>query len=158
MATLTSRARLVVERGERSATGTKAWVQLALNVLLLICVPVGLCVAKVSKVVATQRGLRERSTAAAVEFLRAHPESGAIYNDYGWGGYLIWKLYPQRKVYIDGRADVYGDAFMEETRGRRRAAQLARAAERYGVRTVFIKPKRADSRACSARRELAERL
>lgn len=27
-----------------------------------------------------------------------------IYNDYGWGGYLIWKGVP---VYIDGRADVY---------------------------------------------------
>ncbi len=31
------------------------------------------------------------------------------YNDYGWGGYLIWRGIP---VFIDGRADVYGDEFM----------------------------------------------
>ncbi|MGI9624601.1 MAG: hypothetical protein ACR2PK_17345 [Acidimicrobiales bacterium] len=31
------------------------------------------------------------------------------YNAYGWGGYLIWRDVP---VFIDGRADVYGDEFM----------------------------------------------
>ena len=34
-----------------------------------------------------------------------------IYNSYNWGGYLIWEGVP---VFIDGRADVYGDAFMDE--------------------------------------------
>jgi hypothetical protein len=32
------------------------------------------------------------------------------FNAYQWGGYLIWRDLP---VYIDGRADVYGDEFME---------------------------------------------
>lgn len=32
------------------------------------------------------------------------------YNKYLWGGYLIWHDIP---VFIDGRADVYGDDFME---------------------------------------------
>ncbi len=32
------------------------------------------------------------------------------YNAYGWGGYLIWRDVP---VFIDGRADVYGDEFMD---------------------------------------------
>lgn len=127
---------------EKREEGTKAWVQLTLNALLLICVPVGLCVANVSKVVAQQERVEgEKYPAAAVEFLRAHPESGAIYNDYGWGGYLIWKLYPQREVYIDGRADVYGDAFMEETLGTMAGERDWREPlERYGVRTVIIQP------------------
>jgi hypothetical protein len=34
----------------------------------------------------------------------------AIYNTYNWGGYLVWQGIP---VYIDGRADVYGDAFIK---------------------------------------------
>ena len=51
--------------------------------------------------------------AAAVDYLRAHPEDGRLFNDYGWGGYLIYELYPTRRVFIDGRADMYGDAFME---------------------------------------------
>jgi hypothetical protein len=127
---------------EKREVGRKAWVGLTLNVLLLICVPVGLCVANVAQVVARQATVEgEKYPAAAVEFLRAHPESGAIYNEYGWGGYLIWKLYPQREVYIDGRADVYGDAFMEEALGTMAGEREWRAPlERYGVRTVFIKP------------------
>jgi hypothetical protein len=127
---------------ERRETGAKAWVQLALNVLLLICLPAGLCVANVANVMARQASVEaEKYPAAAVEFLRAHPESGAIYNEYGWGGYLIWKLYPQREVYIDGRADVYGDAFMEEALQTMAGERDWRAPlERYGVRTVMIKP------------------
>lgn len=49
---------------------------------------------------------------AAVDWLLAHRPEGNLYNTYGWGGYLIWRLYPQYRVYIDGRADVYGDAFI----------------------------------------------
>lgn len=28
---------------------------------------------------------------------------GPMYNPYEWGGYLIWRLYPEYKVFIDGR-------------------------------------------------------
>jgi hypothetical protein len=34
-----------------------------------------------------------------------------MYNSYNWGGYLLWKGYA---VFIDGRADVYLDDFMNE--------------------------------------------
>jgi hypothetical protein len=49
---------------------------------------------------------------AAVSFLAAHHPSAPLLNNYNWGGYLIWKLYPQYQVFVDGRADVYGDAFL----------------------------------------------
>lgn len=39
---------------------------------------------------------------AAVAYLQKHPCDGNVFNDYGSGGYLIWKL-PDQKVYIDGR-------------------------------------------------------
>jgi len=57
---------------------------------------------------------RDAFPVAAVDFLEASETSGNIYNLYHWGGYLIWRLYPERKVFIDGRADVYGDAFIDE--------------------------------------------
>lgn len=31
---------------------------------------------------------------------------------YDWGGYAIWKLYPQYQVFVDGRADLYGDELL----------------------------------------------
>jgi hypothetical protein len=48
----------------------------------------------------------------AVDWLQVHAPAGKLFNSYNWGGYLIWRLYPQYRVYIDGRADVYGDAFI----------------------------------------------
>ncbi|MBI4491276.1 MAG: hypothetical protein HY690_00580 [Chloroflexi bacterium] len=49
----------------------------------------------------------------AVAYLRAHDPGGNLFNEYGWGGYLVYQLYPQRRVFVDGRADVYGDALLD---------------------------------------------
>lgn len=43
---------------------------------------------------------------AAVRYLRAHLLAGQIISEYGWGGYLDWKL-PEKRVFIDGRMDVW---------------------------------------------------
>lgn len=45
----------------------------------------------------------------AVNFLRRNPVPGPLYNDFGWGGFLIWYM-PEYPVAIDGRNDLYGDA------------------------------------------------
>ena len=42
----------------------------------------------------------------AVEFLRHSGISGNMLNEYVYGGYLIWAA-PQRKVFVDGRGDVF---------------------------------------------------
>jgi hypothetical protein len=38
------------------------------------------------------------------DFLETTKISGPMYNFYTWGGFLMWRLYPQYKVFIDGRA------------------------------------------------------
>ena len=43
----------------------------------------------------------------AVEVVKEKGWSGPLYNDYTWGGYLIWAL--RMPVTIDGRAALYGD-------------------------------------------------
>jgi hypothetical protein len=43
----------------------------------------------------------------AVEHLRKHPVRGPMLNDLTWGGYLLWTLGTGRKVFIDGRVDLY---------------------------------------------------
>lgn len=54
--------------------------------------------------------------AGAVAYLRDTAPAGNLFHEYHWGGYLLYELYPQRQVFIDGRADVYGDAFVERFR------------------------------------------
>jgi hypothetical protein len=38
--------------------------------------------------------------------------AGPLYNDFNWGGYLIWSL-PQLPVALDGRTNLYGDARLQ---------------------------------------------
>jgi hypothetical protein len=49
----------------------------------------------------------------AVKWIRANQPPGQMFNSYNWGGYLLWSL-PQYPVFIDGRADLYGNDFIEE--------------------------------------------
>ena len=51
---------------------------------------------------------------SAAAWVRAHRPDATIFNPYNWGGYLIWALWPQYQVFVDGRTDLYGDAFLRE--------------------------------------------
>src|ERR1700687_2301201 len=50
----------------------------------------------------------------AVAFLRAGDYPRRIFVYYDWGGYAIWKLYPEYRVFADGRADLYGDDLLRQ--------------------------------------------
>ena len=49
----------------------------------------------------------------AVTWMRQNQPAGKIFNAYNWGGYLQWEL-PEYPVFIDGRADLYGDEIITE--------------------------------------------
>ena len=54
---------------------------------------------------------------AAADWLAAHPEVGTkMYNQYGWGGYLAYRFYPQpnRRVFIFGEAALMGDGLLND--------------------------------------------
>jgi hypothetical protein len=69
--------------------------------------------------------------------LRAQP----VLNDYDFGGYLIFEGV---RPYIDGRADMYGDAFVADDDQIQRASQSAMdgAIARYHIRWAILRPDR----------------
>ena len=59
------------------------------------------------------RGAMWKYPVRAADFLLEHHIKGRIFNTYGQGGYLIWRLWPEQQVFLDGRAlneTVYQDA------------------------------------------------
>ena len=84
----------------------KAFILIALALFTLV---------RVRQVTREQAQLEaQHFPAGVVRFIRtAHPPE-PILNHYNWGGYFIWKLYPNYRVFIDGRADLYGDSFMQD--------------------------------------------
>ena len=67
--------------------------------------------------------------------LRARP----VLNFYDFGGYLIFEGV---RPYIDGRADMYGDAFVsdDDQIQRANAEAIDRAVSRYGIRWAIVPP------------------
>ena len=62
-------------------------------------------------------------------------------NHYDWGGYFIWEL-PQYPVFIDGRADVYGDALEDERSSLYWVLRKdwEEVLERRGIRMIVVPP------------------
>ena len=78
----------------------------------------------------------------AADFLLAHHIAAPMFNTYELGGYLIWRLWPLEKVFIDGRAlneRVYQDyqriAFNASAEGGKSAEELLR---QYGIEAIVM--------------------
>lgn len=94
--------------------GTLTRTKLAVNVILVAGMTI-FTGARLHYVLAHQKQAEERAfPAAAAAFIATTHPPALLLNHYNWGGYFIWKLYPQYRIFIDGRADVYGDAFMDQ--------------------------------------------
>jgi hypothetical protein len=59
-------------------------------------------------------GMLASFPARACDAIDAHGWDGNLLNDYKWGGYCIWRWYPRRKVFIDGRAEVYFNSSFDD--------------------------------------------
>jgi hypothetical protein len=125
----------------RFAVGTarSGTTHLLLNWLLLALVIFGGAVKVGVTLRANEKAQKEAFPVDAVDFIEEQGITGSMYNLYHWGGYLIWRLYPDQKVFIDGRADVYGDAFIDQYL---QIYQLREGWEEpldaYGVKLVII--------------------
>ena len=58
--------------------------------------------------------LPEKFPVLAVDWLEAHPQSGRMFNEFDWGGYLLYRLWPEQKIFMDGHTHIYGDAMSRE--------------------------------------------
>ncbi len=83
------------------------WLLLALVVLAAL-VKIAMPLSPQANLQAEEKSL----PAGAVRFIQTEKPAGPLFNSYNWGGYLIFKLWPEYPVYIDGRTDLYDDAFI----------------------------------------------
>jgi len=67
--------------------------------------------------------------------------SARIFAHDQWGDYLIWKLYPGHKVFVDGRTDFYGDDFEEKVLAVMNVKYgWEKTLDRFGVNTILLPP------------------
>jgi hypothetical protein len=77
----------------------------------------------------------------ALSLLRG-PDTQHIFAEDEWGDYLIYNLYPSKKVFIDGRSDFYGDKFCERYLDLMNVKwDWQKILDRYAIDTVLLSPK-----------------
>ncbi|HLK66085.1 MAG TPA: hypothetical protein VKU19_21775 [Bryobacteraceae bacterium] len=80
--------------------------------------------------------------AGAADFLLTHHVTAPMFNSYEYGGYLMWRLWPQERVFIDGRAlneSVFADyariLYNHDESGGKSGSQLL---DQYGVQAIVM--------------------
>jgi hypothetical protein len=83
----------------------------------------------------------KRYPAGAIEHLRGGEFSHSVFTQDEWGDYMIYRMYPATKVFVDGRSDFYGEKF-----GRKYLDVLnvkydwERTLLDYGIDTILMPP------------------
>ena len=122
----------------RGASSTRR--QLIFNLILMV--PLIACLIKLKSVIyspPTQE--RVGVPLNAVAFVKENRITGNTFTDPNiWGGYLIWET-PQNPVYIDGRIDMYGDAFVRDYLGIIQGLSPWQAPfDKYAVQLAIVSP------------------
>jgi hypothetical protein len=50
----------------------------------------------------------------AINTLEKDMPKGDVFNDFMWGGYLLYRIWPQKRVFIDGQTDFYKSPLTRE--------------------------------------------
>jgi hypothetical protein len=76
---------------------------------------------------------------AGARFIQEHHLPDPVFNFQPWGGYLIHEWYPERRVFIDGRMDMYGKAIVDDYLNAAAAKpQWGEIFDRWGIQTVLL--------------------
>ncbi len=113
----------------------------ALNwgLLLGLALTAAVKVAAVLPAAVNEQALATFTPSAAAAFIQRTRPAGPLFNSYNFGAYLTWALYPDYPVYVDGRTDLYDDAFLRQyLRVALGRPGYAAVLDEAGVRLVLI--------------------
>lgn len=77
---------------------------------------------------------------APAEFFKKEKLQGPIFNNYDIGGFLIYHLYPQEKVFVDNRPEAYPQSFFDEVYVpiQEKETEWQKAEEKYKFNVIFF--------------------
>jgi hypothetical protein len=128
-------------QGRLSRSAASSWFRPSFNLAVVILIAVFALVEWISLARRQNASEAEQYPQGAVAFLQASSQPQRIFVYYDWGGYAIWKLYPEYRVFVDGRADLYGDSLLRQFKT---AIQLRTGwrdvLDRWRVEAVLVPP------------------
>ncbi len=81
-----------------------------------------------------------RGAAGGVDFVRKNMIVGPMFNNFDVGSYLLWQLYPEQKVFVDGRPEAYSVEFFEKIYKpmQTNPAVWEKYSKQYGINYIFF--------------------
>ncbi len=75
----------------------------------------------------------------AVNYFENHHLKGPIFNNFDIGSYLIFRLYPQEKVFVDGRPEAYSVKFFDDYKRMQEDPKFfEQEVRKYNIQTIFF--------------------
>jgi hypothetical protein len=86
--------------------------------------------------------IAKRFPVKAVDVLEETQPNARVLAEYGWGGYVIYRLYHAGgRVFVDGRNDMYSEQILEDYSAIRNADDgWQQLVNRYGVQAILLPP------------------
>jgi hypothetical protein len=126
------------QSNEELKPGFKNLINLVLISLLLV--GVGWKIIDVNDKEFVQQAEEKFFPIAAVDWLETSELKGNMFNDYNWGGYLIWHL-RDTPVFVDGRTDLFGDEILNDYINVFSGQfELGEFIEKYEIDFLLVKP------------------
>ena len=50
----------------------------------------------------------------ALNWLEENPQKGRMFNEFNWGGYILYREWPKQRVFLDSQSDFYGETLMRD--------------------------------------------
>jgi hypothetical protein len=77
----------------------------------------------------------------AFDWLASRHLQGNLFNSYNWGGYVLWRLYPDYLSFVDGRTDVFSSEILDDYLEAWSAGPNWRTVlEAHHIQTVLVEP------------------
>jgi hypothetical protein len=61
-----------------------------------------------------QERIADQLPLEAFDLIETEQYPGELFNSYNWGGYVLWRLYPNYLSFVDGRTDLFGDEILDQ--------------------------------------------
>jgi hypothetical protein len=76
----------------------------------------------------------------AINFIKQNNIKGPVFNNFDIGSYMIWKMWPDEKVFVDGRPEAYGQEFFDKIYKpmQQDPAVWARLSEQYNINYILF--------------------
>ncbi|MBI4685867.1 MAG: tetratricopeptide repeat protein [Nitrospirae bacterium] len=74
----------------------------------------------------------------ALKYMDKKNITGRVFNTFQWGQYIIWRDFPKRTVFIDGRGYLQEDLLEKTATARQRPLELDELYEKYGFESILV--------------------